>query len=60
MRPKARRAADRLPFAVETMLRTYFIQQWFPLKDPAMEQALHDVPLFREAASLGWDKPLAR
>jgi IS5 family transposase len=25
------------PFAVETMLRIHFLQQWFNLSDPAME-----------------------
>jgi IS5 family transposase len=28
------------------------MQQWFTLSDPAMEEALHDVPLFREFAGL--------
>ena len=37
----------RPPFAVEAMLRVHFMQQWFTLSDPAMEEALHDVPLFR-------------
>jgi IS5 family transposase len=40
------------PFAVETMLRIHFMQQWFTSSDPAMEEALHDVPLFREFAVL--------
>jgi IS5 family transposase len=48
----------RPPFAVETMLRIHFMQQWFTLSDPAMEEALHDVPLFREFAGLGWDSRL--
>jgi IS5 family transposase len=48
----------RPPFPVETMLRIHFMQQWFTLSDPAMEEALHDVPLFREFAGLGWDKRL--
>lgn len=39
-------------FAVLTMLRIHFMQQWFTLSDPAMEEALHDVPLFREFAGL--------
>ena len=34
------------------MLRIHFMQQWFTLSDPAMEEALHDVPLFREFAGL--------
>ena len=45
----------RPPFAVETMLRIHFIQQWFTLSDSAMEEALPDVPLFREFAGLSWD-----
>ena len=44
----------RPPFAVESMLRVHFMQQWFTLSDPAMEEALHDVPLFREFANLSW------
>ena len=42
----------RPPFPVETMLRIHFMQQWFTLSDPAMEEALHDMPLFREFANL--------
>jgi len=48
----------RPPFAVETMLRIHFMQQWFTLSDPAMEEALHDVPLFREFAQLNFDTRL--
>jgi IS5 family transposase len=40
------------PFAVEAMLRIHLMQQWFNLSDPAMEEALHDVPLFRDFAGL--------
>lgn len=41
------------------MLRIHFTQQWFNLSDPAMEDALHDVPLFRDFAGLGgWDDRL--
>jgi len=49
-RPGAR--GGRPPFGVQTMLRIHFLQQWFNLSDPAMEEALHDVPLFREFAGL--------
>ena len=43
------------PFAVETMLQLHFMQQWFGLSDPAMEEALYDVPLYRcTASSRGW------
>src|SRR5215213_1452834 len=49
--PRAK--TGRPPFAVETMLRIHYLQQWFGLSDPAMEEALHDVPLYREFAGLG-------
>ena len=42
----------RPPFAVETMLRIHFVQQWFNLSDPAMEEALYDTPMFREFVGL--------
>jgi IS5 family transposase len=48
--PRAK--TGRPPFAIETMLRIHFLQQWFALSDPAMEEALFDVPLFREFAQL--------
>ena len=48
--PKAK--TGRPPFAIETMLRIHYLQQWFGLSDPAMEEALHDVPLYREFAKL--------
>jgi IS5 family transposase len=35
------------------MLRIHYLQQWFALSDPAMEEALHDMPVFREFAKLG-------
>lgn len=38
----------RLPFVIETMLRIHLLQQWVNLSDPAAEDALHDVPLFRD------------
>ncbi|WP_099046140.1 IS5 family transposase [Paracidovorax avenae] len=55
--PEGRRG--RPPFPCETMLRIHFMQQWFALSDPAMEEALHDMPVFREFAGLGgWDERL--
>ena len=42
----------RPPFAVETMLRIHFMQQWFTLSDPGMEEAFFDTPLYREFAQL--------
>lgn len=53
--PEGRRG--RPPFSVEAMLRIHFMQQWFNLSDPAMEEALHDMALFRDFAGLGgWDE----
>ncbi len=42
----------RPPFAPETMLRIHLLQQFFGHSDPAMEEALHDIPLYREFAHL--------
>jgi IS5 family transposase len=42
----------RPPFSLLTMLRVHFMQQWFTLSDPAMEEAFFDTPLCREFAQL--------
>lgn len=42
----------RPPFSLQTMLRVHFMQQWFTLSDPAMEEAFFDTPLYREFAQL--------
>jgi IS5 family transposase len=42
----------RPPFSVQTMLRVHFMQQWFTLSDPGMEEAFFDTPLYREFAQL--------
>ena len=42
----------RPPMGLEVMLRVHLLRQWFGLSDPAMEEALHDVPLYREFAGL--------
>ncbi|MFT3777345.1 MAG: IS5 family transposase [Ottowia sp.] len=49
--PEAGRRGQQ-PFGVEVLLRIHFLQQWFNLSDPAMEEALHDVPVFRDFALL--------
>ena len=49
--PEATSAKGGRPaFPVETMLRIHFMQQWFGLSDPVMEEALHDVPLYCQFA----------
>jgi IS5 family transposase len=42
----------RPAFRVETMLRIHFLQQWFGLSDPAMEEALEDIPMYWQFAQL--------
>ena len=49
----SRAKTGRSPFAVKTMLRIQYLQQWFNLSDPAMETALHDTPVFREFTKIG-------
>ena len=39
-------------FPIETMLRIHYPQQWFGLSDPAMEESLQDVLVYREFAKL--------
>jgi IS5 family transposase len=43
--PKA--GNGRPPVGVERMLRMYFLQHWFNLSDPAVEEALYDSPSLR-------------
>jgi IS5 family transposase len=47
-----RKGNGRPPMPLGTMLRIHFMQQWFGYSDPAMEEALHDVPLLRQFAGL--------
>lgn len=42
----------RPPFSLSTMLRIHFMQQWFTLSDPGMEEAFFDTPLYREFAQI--------
>jgi len=41
-----------LPYPLAAMLRVHLMQQWFGYSDPAMEEALHDIPLLRDFAGL--------
>jgi len=49
--PKAGRRG-RPPRSLETMLRIYFMQQWYALSDPAMEDALYEIESMRRFAGL--------
>ncbi|RQS42808.1 transposase [Burkholderia sp. Bp8986] len=42
----------RPPFAAKAMLPIHFLHQWFYLSDPAMEEALYNMPLFQQFAEL--------
>src|SRR6266851_2420948 len=42
----------RRPVGLERMLRIYFLQQWFNLSDPAVEEALYDSATLRQFAGI--------
>jgi IS5 family transposase len=42
----------RHPMPMERMLRIYFMQQWYGLSDPAMEDALYDIESMRRFADI--------
>ena len=48
--PKA--GNGRQPVGVERMLRIYFLQQWFNLSDPGVEEALYDSAVMRSFAGI--------
>ncbi len=42
----------RQPYAVATLLRIHFLQQWYALSDPSMEEAMYDTAVLRRFARL--------
>ncbi len=42
----------RPPIPLERMLRVYFLQQWFNLSDPGVEEALYDIASMRSFAQI--------
>ena len=42
----------RPPYGLERMLRIYFLQQWFNLSDPGVEEALYDLAAMRDFAGI--------
>jgi hypothetical protein len=70
--PKA--GNGRQPVGLAIMLRTYFLQQWFNLSDPGMEEAFYESPVLRRFAGVdlpphgrrpvrggpGWARPRRR
>lgn len=47
-----KRGQGRPPMPIETMLRVHFLQHWFNLSDPAMEEALYDSESMRRFVRL--------
>ena len=45
----------RRPYPLRAMLKIHFMQQWFGLSDPAMEEALWETPLLGKFAGIGID-----
>jgi IS5 family transposase len=50
--PKTSSKGGRPPYPLETMLRIHLLQQWYDLSDPAMEDALIEVPTMRRFAGI--------
>ncbi len=47
-----RRRQGRHPVGLSIMLRTYFVQQWFNLSDPGVEEALYESPVLQRFVSV--------
>jgi transposase, IS5 family len=50
--PKAAQGPGRPPVGLERMLRIHFLQHWFNLSDPAVEEALYDSQAMRAFAGI--------
>ena len=50
--PRTSSKGGRPPYPLETMLRIHLLQQWYDLSDPAMEDALIEVPTMRRFAGI--------
>ena len=50
--PKVSPEGGRPPIPLERIVRIYFMQQWFNLSDPAMEDALYDSASMRSFAGI--------
>ena len=46
----------RQPYPLSTMLRVHFLQQWYALSDPAMEEALYETTILRQFAGLSLER----
>jgi IS5 family transposase len=50
--PKAGAKGGRPPMRIETMLRVYFLQNWYALSDPMAEETLYDSEAMRRFAGI--------
>jgi transposase, IS5 family len=50
--PKTSKKGGRPPYPLATILRIHLLQQWYSLSDPAMEEALIEVPTMRRFAGI--------
>jgi IS5 family transposase len=50
--PKTSSKGGRPPYPLETLLRIHLMQQWYDRSDPAMEDALIEVPTMRRFAGI--------
>src|SRR6056297_879141 len=50
--PKRGARGGRPPMPLETMLRVYFLQQWYALSDPMAEEMLYDSEAMRRFAGI--------
>jgi IS5 family transposase len=48
----AKAGNGRQPVGLRIMLRVYFLQQWFNLSDPGVEEALYESPVLRRFAGV--------
>ena len=57
--PKA--GKGRPPYEMKVMLRIYFMQQWYGLSDPGVEEALYEIASMRRFAGLErWHEALIK
>lgn len=57
---KVSEQGGRPPIALERMVRVYFLQLWFNLSDPAVEEALYDSAAMRSFAGIDLGREAAR
>jgi IS5 family transposase len=50
--PKACKKGGRPPYPLATMLRIHLLQKWYSLSDPAIEEALIELPTMRSFAGI--------